>query len=73
MKICNCSNNTVACVEHFHCLQLENSLEMDDEEPTPGPGNLDSTSSVYRQSYGLIFFAFLPQLRPLFSNVFPDE
>lgn len=36
--------------------ELENSLEMNDEEPKPGTGNSDSTSFVYSQSYDVVFY-----------------
>ena len=39
--------------------ELENSLEMNDEEPKPGTGNSDSTSFVYSQSYDFVFCFFL--------------
>ena len=53
--------------------ELENSLEMNDEEPKPGTGNSDSTSFVYSQSYDVMFFMFLPQHKPLLSRIFPRE
>ena len=73
VNICTCVNSIVVCGQHFHCLQLENSLEMNDEEPKPGTGNSDSTSFVYSQSYDVMFFMFLPQHKPLLSRIFPRE
>ena len=73
MTICTCINSIVVCGQHFHCLQLENSLEMNDEKPKPGTGNSDSTSFVYSQSYDVMFFMFLPQHKPHLSRIFPRE
>ena len=73
MNICTCVNSIVVCGQHFHCLQLDNSLEMNDEEPKPGTGKSDSTSFVYSQSYDVMFFMFLPQHKPLLSRIFPRE
>ena len=73
MTVCTCINSIVVCGQHFHRLQLENSLEMNDEEPKPGTGNSDSTSFVYSQSYDIMFFMFLPQHNLLSVEFFPEK
>ena len=53
--------------------ELENSLEMNDEEPKPGTGNSDSTSFVYSQSYDVMFLCFFLNTNLFSVEFFPEK